>query len=50
MQGSILGVLDHNAVLEFVDEGFTVEAQKYVDDMTTIESMPKGATPYMDES
>ena len=28
VQGSILGVLDHNAVLEFVDGGFTVEAQK----------------------
>ena len=50
VQGSILGVLDHNAVIEFVDQGFTVNTEKYVDDMTLIESIPRDATPYMDEA
>ena len=52
VQGSILGVLDHNAVIEHVDEDFPeeVETQKYVDDMTIIESIPKNADYYMDEA
>ena len=30
--------------------GGPVEAQKYVDDMTTVESIPRDATHYMDEA
>ena len=36
VQGSVLGVLDHNAVLEFVDEDLDVNSTgiyKYVDDL-----------------
>ena len=50
VQGSILGVLDHNAVIEFVDEDFTIRTEKYVDDMTTVESIPNGANYYYDEA
>ena len=50
VQGSILGVMDHNAVMEFVDEGFTVEAQKYVEDMTTVETIPKSSVGYMNDA
>ena len=32
VQGSILGVLDHNAVLENIDNEFVLPASKYVDD------------------
>ena len=50
VQGSVLGVLDHNAVIEFVDDGFTIETQKYVDDMTTIETIGSESQEYMDEA
>ena len=50
MQGSVLGVLDHNEVLETVDDGFLVKAHKYVDDMTTVEAIPRDAIGYMDEA
>ena len=50
VQGSILGVLDHNAVIEFVDEGFSVHSEKYVDDMTTLEMIPRNTRYYMDEA
>ena len=36
-------MLDHNAVLESVDEGFKAEAHKYVDDMTIVEKIPSNA-------
>ena len=42
--------MDHNAVLEFVDDNFEVETQKYVDDMTTIESIPRSKEAYYDEN
>ena len=41
VQGSILGVLDHNAVLENIDNEFVLPASKYVDDMTLEESTNK---------
>ena len=43
VQGSILGVMDHNAVLEDVDEDFGIQAEKYVDDLTVLENIPKDA-------
>ena len=37
VQGSVLGVLDHNLVMERVDEEFVSDSHKYVDDLTTTE-------------
>ena len=37
VQGSILGVMDHNAVLKTVDNSFELKKLKYGDDMTTEE-------------
>ena len=37
VQGSVLGVMDHNAVMEGVDEDFLMEPHKYVDDLTSTE-------------
>ena len=42
VQGSVLGVMDHNAVLEFLDENITdQEIYKYVDDLTMDEAVQK---------
>ena len=41
MQGSNLGVLDHNAVLEMIDSSFTQPANKYIEDMTLEECTSK---------
>ena len=41
VQGSILGVLDHNAVLENIDSTFSQPATKYVDDLTLEEKTSK---------
>ena len=51
VQGSILGVMDHNAVLESIEEhcAFNLTAEKYVDDLTVVEEIPK-ETPCMTES
>ena len=40
VQGSILGVLDHNAVLEDIVEDLAQQTEKYVDDMTLFEAIP----------
>ena len=39
VQGSVLGVMDHNAVMEIVDEDFFTESHKYVDDLTATEEI-----------
>ena len=40
MQGSVLGVLDHNAVMEFIDEEIDYqEIYKYIDDLTMEEEI-----------
>ena len=37
VQGSIMGVMDHNAVLEDIDDDFQIDAtEKYVDDLSLI--------------
>ena len=42
VQGSVLGVMDHNVVMEFVDENmFDQEIYKYVDDLTLNEEIAK---------
>ena len=42
VQGSVLGVLDHNAVLESLDEDITdQDVYKYVDDLTLDEAVDK---------
>ena len=42
VQGSVLGILDHNAVLESLDDDiFNTYIAKYLDDMTLVESVPK---------
>ena len=40
VQGSILGIMDHNAVLENLDDGLDeIYIAKYVDDITLIETV-----------
>lgn len=48
VQGSILGVLDHNAVLENIDSDFTQPTSKYVDDMTLVENTMRYAPSIVD--
>ena len=47
VQGSVLGVMDHNAVMEMVDDNFLTENHKYVDDLTTTEEIEKDAGSYV---
>ena len=49
VQGSVLGVLDHNAVMETVDNDFNEPGKKYVDDLTTLEKIPHGAAAIVSE-
>ena len=46
VQGSVLGVMDHNAVMEAVDDELMTEAHKYVDDLTTTETIPANSNGY----
>ena len=47
VQGSVLGVMDHNAVMEFVDDDFLTDSHKYVDDLTSTKTIAKGAGSYV---
>ena len=49
VQGSVLGVLDHNAVMEGVDDDFVSTSHKYVDDLTTTEKIGPGTLRRVDE-
>ena len=49
VQGSIMGVLDHNAVLETVEDGIDLQTEKYVDDLTLVEPIPQSRPSYVDE-
>ena len=48
VQGSILEVLDHNAVLESIDNNFTQPASKYVDDLIFEERTNKSTPKVVD--
>ena len=48
VQGSILGLLDHNAVLENIDSNFSQASNKYVDDMTLEEHTSKSSPSVVD--
>ena len=50
VQGSILGVLDHNAVLETIRGTNETQAEKYVDDLTLFESIPPARPGYIDDN
>ena len=52
VQGSVLGVLDHNAVMEFVDKDLNEETEvyKYVDDLTLEETIDKEIPSLVDTS
>ena len=42
VQGSVLGILDHNAVLESLDDNLLdVHVTEHVDDITMVEPIPK---------
>ena len=42
VHGSVLGVLDHNAVLESLDDDLLdIYVAKYIDDITVVEAVPK---------
>ena len=46
VQGSVLGVMDHNAVMEVVDDDFLTDSHKYVDDLTATEVIGREAGSY----
>ena len=46
VQGSILGVMDHNATLEDVDDDINIVSEKYVDDLTIFEGIPSSRPMY----
>ena len=46
VQGIVLGVMDHDPVMEIVDEGFLTDSHKYVDDLTSTESIEHKAGRY----
>ena len=49
VQGSVLGILDHNAVLESLDDNLLdIYIAKYVDDITLIEAVPKSVATDID--
>ena len=49
VQGSVLGVLDHNVVLNNLDDNLLdVYVAKYVDDMTIIETVPNSVPTALD--
>lgn len=51
VQGSVLGVLDHNAVMEFVDKDLTeTDIFKYIDDLTIEEAIDKDINCIIDSS
>ena len=50
VQGSVLGVLDHNAVVEFVDEDVDQDIFKYIDDLTLAEQIPKDTDSLIDNT
>lgn len=50
VQGSVLGVMDHNAVLEFINDNIdSQDMYKYVDDLTLEERIEK-SVPYLQDS
>ena len=50
VQGSVLGVLDHNTVLEYIDEEIDQEVYKYIDDLTLAEAIPQGVESIIDNT
>ena len=46
VQGSVLGVMDHNTVMEKVDDNFLSDSHKYVDDLTTTKTIAHTAVGY----
>ena len=44
-----MGVMDHNAVLESIEEGCNTRAEKYVDDLTVFEAIPTSRPYYRDD-
>ena len=53
VQGSVLGVLDHNVVLNNLDDGINEEGlyvAKYVDDLMVIETVPSHINTMIDST
>ena len=50
VQGSVLGVMDHNAVMEFVNKGLDESSYKHVDDLTVQETIDKNISCTIDSS
>ena len=49
IQGSVLGVMNHNAVLEFINDDVDQEMYKYIDDLT-LEEVISRDVPYLIDS
>ena len=51
VQGSVLGVMDHNTVMEFLDEDNDCQDfYKYIDDLTLQETVSKDVPTMIDNS
>ena len=51
VQGSVLGVMDHNAIMEFIDEDNDFQQfYKYIDDLTLEETISKSIQTLVDNS
>ena len=52
VQGSVLGVLDHNVVLNHLDKNLpdSIYSAKYMDDLTLIETVPNSVQTDIDTS
>ena len=50
VQGSVLGVLDHNAVIEFIDDNVEQGIYKYIDDLTLSEEIPQSIDSIIDNT
>ena len=49
VQGSVLGIMDHNAVLEFINDDIEQDMYKYIDDLT-LEDLITKDVPYLCDS
>ena len=49
VQGSVLGVMDHNAMLEFINDDVDQDMYKYIDDLTLKEAISRDV-PYLIDS
>ena len=50
VQGSVLGVLDHNAVVEYINDEIDQDVYKYIDNLTLAEAIPQNIDSIIDNT